>query len=77
MSRKLALLAFVAAAFCSASVHANIEAQCHAALNGAKRKVSEEVKNKRCACVKARHQHHHEDFHKANEHCKDNNDNPA
>ncbi len=77
MSKNLALLALVTAAFCSVSVHANIEAQCHAALGSSKHKPSRAVIDKRCACVKARHQHHHENFQAANEHCKDNNDNPA
>jgi len=77
MSKNLALLALVTAAFCSVSVHANIEAQCHAALRGSKHKPAEAVINKRCACVKARNKHHHENFQAANEHCKDNNDNPA
>jgi len=77
MSKNLALLALATAAFCSVSVHANPEAQCRAALGSSKHKPSRAVIDKRCACVKARHQHHHENFQAANEHCKDNNDNPA
>lgn len=76
MSKKLTLLALAAIALGSASVCANIEAQCRSELAKSKRPVPPEVVNKRCACVKARHEHHHDNFAKANEHCKDNNDRP-
>lgn len=76
MSKKLALLAFAAiTVFGSTSVCANIEAQCRAAL-GASKRATADIINKRCACVKARHEHHKEAFAAANEHCKDNNDRP-
>ncbi len=78
MSKKLTLLALTAIAFGSASVCANIKGECMSKIRqGSKRAVTSAFLEKRCTCVAARHGSTNEKFEKANEHCKEHNDNPA